>query len=308
MAPAASGGAALPAPSGGLTANARGAAMLRERRAEHCRLLSRTLKFAAECGDDAARLKLYPLLVTGMGRSGTMFTHETLSKRGLDFAHDDKPVGRHGAASWILAIREAPQDGSVAVPFAFPSFAQVQEAFRGPSPRAKFRVVVHQVRDALKSITSRANRVGMMYAPIKYSNPDMFRELARGTTAEVSYPTGSEMELFRAEKGNNNWTPRKRLRVALWHFVLWNEWLDSFADYTVRVEDPSDEEQLVALCRLVGEACPKKPTKGEPSKKTNSHEYIDELRDVTWETLRDISPFMTERAQALARRYGYDVE
>ena len=183
----------------------------------------------------------------------------------------------------------------------------MQKSFRGPVPKARFRIVVHQVRDALKAITSRANRVGMMFAPIKYSNPDMFRELADGTSAQLSYPPEAEMDTFRAEKGNKDWTARKRLRVALWHYVLWNEWLDSWADYTVRVEDLSEEKHIVALCDLIDEQCPRSARATSTSKTTNSHEYIDELRDVTWETLRQISPFMTDRAQALARSYGYVV-
>ena len=33
----------------------------------------------------------------------------------------------------------------------------------------------------------------------------MFKELARGTTAVISYPPDNEMAIFRAEKGNKNW-------------------------------------------------------------------------------------------------------
>lgn len=147
-----------------------------------------------------------------------------------------------------------------------------------------------------------------MFAPIKYSNPDMFKELARGTTAVISYPPENEMAIFRAEKGNKNWTPRKRLRVALWHYVFWNEWLDAWADYTVKVEDLSGAQHLMALCGLIGNnataACTQSPSKST-STKINTREYIEELIGVTWANLSAITPFMADRARALGESYGY---
>ena len=145
-----------------LVPNRRNEVMLKMRRKEHCLLLSRTLKVAPACGDKRRELDIFPLLVTGMGRSGTAFTHKTLKARGFDFAHDDMPVGKHGAASWILAIREGPQDGSVKIPFAFPSFANLDRSFMGAAAKARFNVVVHQVRNPLKAIVSRANGVGKL--------------------------------------------------------------------------------------------------------------------------------------------------
>ena len=236
-----------------------------------------------------------------------MFTHETLSSFGLHFSHDNTNVGRHGAASWPLAIRES--TSGTEIPYALPSFAAVQPGFKGSNPGARFRVVVHQVRDTLKCIISRANRIGMMYAPIRYSNPDMFKHLAEGTGVHIAYPPPAEMQQFYDSKGNSDWTTQKRLRVALWHYVLWNEWLDAWADETVRVEDLTGRpEDILHLCEVAGEDCRSRGSKKKAaSSTTNSHQIMDELRDVTWDTLCDISPFMCDRAKLLAQSYGYNV-
>jgi hypothetical protein len=60
----------------------------------------------------------------------------------------------------------------------------------GPNPRARFEVVFHQVRDPLKSLISRANRIGMMYSPIAYANPKLFKLLTeefRKSSVSVFY-------------------------------------------------------------------------------------------------------------------------
>jgi hypothetical protein len=43
------------------------------------------------------------------------------------------------------------------------------------------------------------------------------------------------------------------------------------------------------------------------SETTNSHEIVAELQGTTWPDLCALSPHMAARAQALARRYGYQV-
>ena len=65
-------------------------------------------------------------------------------------------------------------------------------------PRSSDPNSTSQVRDTLKCIVSRANRVGMMFAPIRYSHPDMFRNLAKDTTLEgrIAYPPEDEMQAF----------------------------------------------------------------------------------------------------------------
>ena len=271
-----------------------------------CRLLSRTFKLAPECGDDENRLDVYPLLVTGVGRSGTMYTHEALSKRGLSFTHDNTQVGKHGAAAWPLAIRDSPE--GTPVPYALPSFAAYQRSFKGAGATARFRVVVHQVRNTLKCIVSRANRVGMMFAPIRYSHPEMFKNLAAGTSLEgrIAYPPAEEMQAFLDAKAEADWSVEKRLRVALWHYVMWNEWLTEFSDVTMRLEDLDTD----LLCQYAGDGtspCGQTPPAGSDNKKANSHELIPELEGVTWAQLCAISPYMCDRAKKLSVSYGYDV-
>ena len=127
-----------------------------------------------------------------------------------------------------------------------------------------------QVREPLKCIVSRANRVGMMYSPIAYGNPALFGLLAEGLRAEVearaeagagaeagaspapgaplsagqaeslallSAPPAAEVAAYEAMRTEPGWEPAKRLRVALFHFVYWSAFIDLYADWVFRVED-----------------------------------------------------------------------
>ena len=90
-----------------------------------------------------------------------------------------RPAARKGAP---LAIRETGEYDRAAhntSGYALPNFARAPlgAAFHGARARARFRVVAHQTRHPLKTVLSRANRVGMMYAPVAYSNPYLFRDV-----------------------------------------------------------------------------------------------------------------------------------
>ena len=54
-----------------------------------CKLLSHTYKYAPQCGDAAAGKQIFPLLITGTGRVGTLFVQTALTKMGLSFSHDN---------------------------------------------------------------------------------------------------------------------------------------------------------------------------------------------------------------------------
>ena len=152
---------------------------------------------------------------------------KTLTARGYDVAHDDARVGRVGAASWPLAIREGVYN--------LPNFATINSGFRGPNPRWRFRRVFHQTRDPLRTILSRANSVGMMVSPWVYSDPLLFRD---GLGYCPGFPPVVEFAAWRedrtAEKRGASWTPEMRLRVALFHYVFWNDWINAYADWTYK--------------------------------------------------------------------------
>ena len=259
----------------------------------NCRILNSTLKLSS-CDDNYDENYVYPLLITGVGRSGTRFAAKTLTARGYDVAHDDARCGRVGAASWPLAIREGT--------YLLPNFATINSGFRGPKPRWRFRRIFHQTRDPLRTILSRANSVGMMVSPWMYSDPLLFRD---GLGYCPGFPPASELEAWRRDRRavENGWTPDMRLRVALFHYVFWNDWVRAYADWTYKLEDFDAQE--IARRASLGPARP--PARPKPAAAAENSRAMDPaLASVTWADLERISPLVWRRATQLARQFGYD--
>ena len=230
------------------------------------------------------------------GRSGTRFAAKTLTSLGYDVAHDDARVGRVGASSWPLAIREGAYE--------LPNFATINSGFRGPNPWWRFRRVFHQTRDPLKTVLSRANSVGMMVSPWRYSDPLLFRD---GLGHCPGFPPAAELRAWREDRtaveGGAPWTPEVRLRVVLFHYVFWNDWVRAYADWTYKLEDFDAQE--IARRASLGPARP--PARPKPAAAAENSRYMDPaLASVTWADLERISPLVWRRATQLARQFGYD--
>ena len=261
----------------------------------NCRILNSTLKLSS-CDTNYDENYVYPLLITGVGRSGTRFAAKTLTARGYDVAHDDARCGRVGAASWPLAIREGAYE--------LPNFATINSGFRGPNPRWRFKHIFHQTRDPLRTILSRANSVGMMVSPWIYSDPLLFRD---GLGYCPGFPPAAELEAWREDRtaveGGAPWTPDMRLRVALFHYVFWNDWVRAYADWTYKVEDFDADE----IARRAALRPPRPPARPIPAAAAENSRAMDPaLAIVTWSDLERISPVVWRRATRLAREFGYD--
>jgi len=92
----------------------------------------------------------YPLLVTGVGRSGTKFMQESLNAIGGDVSHDNTAIAKHGAVAWPLAVRETghldPLLWNGTNGYELPSFSRkAANTVVGTAPRARFEKVFHQV-------------------------------------------------------------------------------------------------------------------------------------------------------------------
>ena len=262
----------------------------------NCRILNSTLKLSS-CDVNYDENYVYPLLITGVGRSGTRFAAKTLTALGYDVAHDDARCGRVGAASWPLAIREGMR-------YQLPNFATINSGFRGPNPRWRFRRVFHQTRDPLRTILSRANSVGMMVSPWSYSDPLLFRD---GLGHCPGFPPAAELRAWREDRTaverGASWTPVRRLRVALFHYVFWNDWVRAYADWTYKVEE-FDVEQIARRASLGPPRPPARPILAAAAE--NSRAMDPALERVTWSDLERISPVVWRRATRLAREFGYD--
>ena len=211
-------------------------------------------------------------------------------------AHDDARVGRVGASSWPLAIREGA--------YQLPNFATINSGFRGPNPRWRFHRVFHQTRDPLRTVLSRANSVGMMVSPWSYSDPLLFRD---GLGHCPGFPPAAELRAWREDRtaveGGAPWTPEVRLRVALFHYVFWNDWVKAYADWTYKVEE-FDVEQIARRASLGPPRPPARPILAAAAE--NSRAMDPALATVTWSDLERISPVVWRRATRLAREFGYD--
>uniref|UniRef100_A0A7S3NKW0 Sulfotransferase domain-containing protein n=1 Tax=Aureoumbra lagunensis TaxID=44058 RepID=A0A7S3NKW0_9STRA len=289
---------------------------------KNCEILKYTLKYAPQCGEEIK--KVYPLLITGTGRVGTMFASQQLRRAGYDISHDNERVGKFGAAAWPLAIRETNavdrfKYGSGG--YAIPNFAHaLGSQFFGTAPSARFAVILQQTRHPLATIASRADRVGMMYAPISYSNPHLFRDVLHYAP---SFPPQSELQAWYNDRHNSHeWNTEKRLRVALFHYVFFNEWVNAYADATYQVEH-FDLQRIILFAQLGkiqhshsirhllslphhNNKIKKQPARYQYNKERPNHhaaKYIS--RNLTWADLRRVSPFVASRAQDLAQSFGY---
>lgn len=138
-----------------------------------------------------------------------------------------------------------------------------------------------------------------MYAPIAYSNPYMFRLLGYAP----SFPPPAELAAWHRAKADDGWNASKRLLMASYHYVMWNEWVDSFADWTYQVE----QVDLMAICTRAGLHCQesKLSSASKTSTKTNHKDAKEILSGAGWSDLCVATPFMCGRAKRLARLYGY---
>jgi hypothetical protein len=215
------------------------------------------------------------LLITGCGRSGTLYAARVWQFLGLDIRHErpvppDGIIGADGMASWFMAVDD-PQPPS------------------GPSARDyQFDVVIHQVRQPLKVIASMAQFI-----------------LRQGKRApgfiERHVP---ETQLNPDEQNCLN--PQEQLLLkAARYWYRWNLLAEAKADRTIQVERL--DQELPDLCDLVG--IPYRPgVVDRLSKDINARRYHvpDDVWVIDWKQIRRLDMKIYENAKNLAVKYGYE--
>ena len=215
------------------------------------------------------------LLITGCGRTGTLYSTELWRALGLDIRHE-RPIppngvmGADGMSSWFLAV----DDPDV------PS---------GPSGQNyDFDVVIQQVRDPLKVIASVAQFI--------------LREGERAPDfIERNIP---EIQLTPDEIRNFDFKEKLILEASR-YWYHWNKMAETKADKIVKLEDL--EKELPELTELVG--IDYQPDVLEKiSKETNARNWHvqDEPWGVNWEEIKRLDPKIYEDICNLASSYGYD--
>lgn len=213
------------------------------------------------------------LLITGCGRSGTFYAAEICRSLGLDIRHE-RPVlhhgsmGRHGAASWFMAVDDSN-----------PPF--------GPGTAGyTFDLVLHLVRHPLKVIASVAQSILQkgLYSPeyIEHHAPE----------TQLKF-------------GERSLEPRQQLLLrAARYWYHWNSLAQAKADETVQVERLV--LALPRLCEALGfEYNP--GVADQISKNTNDrrHYVREDPWIVEWREIEALHPSLSTEIRGLAASYGY---
>ena len=105
-----------------------------------------------------------------------------------------------------------------------------------------------------------------------YSDPLLFRD---GLGYCPGFPPGGELEAWRRDRraveGGAPWTPEMRLRVALFHYVFWNDWVNAYADWTYKVEEFDADE----IARRASLGPPRPPARPMPAAAAENSRAMD---------------------------------
>jgi len=214
------------------------------------------------------------LLVTGCGRSGTLYASHVWQAVGLDVRHEmpvppNGVMGEDGIASWYMAVDDP-------------------EPPYGPSGRDyEFDLVIHQVRDPLKVIPSVAQFV--------LRNPPSLRYIERNCReARLTWK-----ERLRGRK-------RALLIQAARYWYHWNLLAEARARDGLRIQVERLIGELPRLCERLGVACAAGAAGAVPTTMNARRHYVDEEPwTLTWSRLEDLDRSACAKVNDLARSYGY---
>ena len=258
----------------------------------YCDCIRRSQVMSESCGYKP-RGRLVQFLVTGMGRSGTMFLHAELEQLGLAVGHDTSKGRFYAYIAWPEAFTNRPFE-------THDRHGRVQrKRCEHPSWNFsnKFYLFKHAyqlVREPLKSIQSRWNigKIG-------------FVKTAMCNTYSIRSKHLSSLD--------------RSLELTMKHWTLWNSMVEQYAEARFRIEDLDRYKQeilvgLVNASRLkevmeetdlvnLMEAIPQVNV----SQSVNSHHTHKSKRPLTWAKLASLNRNFTAMTQIQAMRYKYNV-
>lgn len=270
----------------------------RDKNTSLCACVKRSSLISPACSNTKFDRK-FPILFTGVGRSGTDFIHSELQAMGLRVSHDSN-------------IGYGRIDGSVAWPEAFnakPFYTHSARTKKAKTRRCKhewwnfgtrwygYYHVFHQVRHPLKTIQSRFNM----------GDIESFEMSSLCNTATRTKRSLSLMD--------------RRLDKTMQHWTLWNSFVEQHAEFRFRIEQlnsPEKHDILATLLRLSGlsklklkgvnfTAVEASIDKVKVSTRKNSKHTKKSEERLSWKKLADINPEFTAMTQIQAMRYGYEV-
>jgi hypothetical protein len=212
------------------------------------------------------------LLVTGCGRSGTLYASEVWKTQGLDVRHENPEppngrMGKDGIASWYMAVNDPG-----------PPFGPSSEGY-------EFDLIIHQVRYPLEVIAS----VAQFVLQDPYSRDYIERNAPQTRLSLEEMALSPKAQSF--------------LQAArYWYF--WNLLAQKKADITIQVENlPA---RLESLCRLLEIIY--RPEAADLISKTTHGRYLYTNAAywvITWEDIERLDAELCRKIKDLATTYGY---
>jgi hypothetical protein len=214
------------------------------------------------------------LLITGCGRSGTLYTAEVWRSLGLDIQHE-RPIpshgsmGRDGAASWFMAADDTN-----------PPFGPGTSGYQ-------FELVLHVVRHPLKVTASVAQFILQHGAP----SPEYIERHAPETRL-----TSEERRTLE---------PKQQLILqAARYWYHWNQLAEGKADQTIQVEQL--DGSLQSLCNHLGVEYRPDEVNKIPTNTNARWQYVrEEPWTLEWTELETLDPRLCNDIRGLAASYGY---
>lgn len=211
------------------------------------------------------------ILIIGHPHGATSYTASLLQSFGLDIRHEDHR-GKDGVVSWLYAVDDSYLNGRRG-----PRPERVALKQRGPLNQ--YDIVLHQVRDPLKSIRS------------IFTSSMWTRKYRKNHIPNLD---GSDIVM-----GMISW-------------VEWHKICDNVSQWTYRVESLSEKiiwNEFKARCQLPNNA--EFPTDISTTWNSKRHKipivsnYPEEW---TWRELSQIDRHWAKQAYHLAKSYGYEYD
>ena len=221
-----------------------------------CKLVLQSRVFSERC--DPKATEKWPLLVTGTPRSGTTYTSAWLTSLGMKLEDDWHHPKLHGTSSWI---------------FAFEDKHNIGPARTGGG---KFRHVLHQVRDPLKSITA------LCTEPLHDKRYLTF--LQRHINVTSSY---------------NDWNWKAITTLKFW--VDWHQYLNDMKFPTYQIEQVRAEDMF----RMAGLESIYNASKADKEKVSKDHNKRSHRSGFSWQDLYSLDPELAAKAWDLAHYFNY---
>jgi len=213
------------------------------------------------------------LLITGCGRSGTLYATEVWRSLGLDIRHE-RPVppngvmGNDGMASWYMTVDDPD-----------PPFGPGGDQY-------SFNYIIHQVRHPLKVIASVAQFILRM-------DPKSRAYIERNCV---------EVRLTEQQRQLDD-VARLILQAAL-YWYYWNQLAEVKANATVQVE--TLPQALPDLCQQMGLKYCSDSVENIPNTINRRQDYVRETPWViSWEHIRQLDEKLYTQVLEQAKRYGY---